>query len=59
MKHNSTFVAQCQGKEPMPRDKANRLARQQRGKGAKVEAYQCAHCGRWHVGGVDHTQTLR
>ena len=46
-------AAHCQGKQPHSRDKANKLARKQRAKGAKVEAYQCDHCGKWHVGGVE------
>jgi len=44
-------AAHCQGKQEFPRDEANALARKQQAKGAKLDAYQCAVCGHWHVGG--------
>ena len=52
-------AAHCQGKQPHSRDKATRLARKQRAKGVKVDAYKCEVCGKWHVGGVDHTTPKR
>lgn len=41
----------CQGKQEFPRDEANALARKHQAKGAVVQAYKCAVCGHWHVGG--------
>ena len=44
MKHSSTFVAQCEGKQKMDRAQANALARKISSKAARtVEAYQCDH----------------
>lgn len=46
-------VAHCTGKDKLARNVASRLARQQRDKGAKVQAYRCEVCKRWHVGGSE------
>lgn len=47
------IAAHCAGKQPMARNEASALARQQQGKGVRVEAYKCEVCRKWHVGGVD------
>lgn len=43
--------AACEGKDPLPRDVAQKLAKRQRKKkGAKVDAYKCQFCAKWHIG---------
>lgn len=46
--------AQCEGKDPLPRSVAVKVARRMNKTAAQrrgVVAYRCPHCGKWHVGG--------
>ena len=43
-------IAGCDGKDPLPRTVALKVAQRTRRKGARITAYRCKVCGEWHVG---------
>jgi len=51
MSYEEIVASGCEGKQPLPRNKATALARKQLSKGTKaINAYKCRFCGKWHVG---------
>lgn len=50
MSKHERELASCEGKDPLTRPQAKALAKRQRRKKVKVEAYQCKICKQWHVG---------
>lgn len=44
------IVASCEGKDRLTHERAHSIARRQRRKGHRVQAYKCPVCGSWHIG---------
>jgi hypothetical protein len=45
-----TAEVECLGKDKLPADVAQRVAKRGKGNGRPLHAYKCGHCGHWHVG---------
>lgn len=57
---NTNFTG-CAGKNPIgSAGEAKRIARRMNNsKGARVQAYACRHCLKWHVGGIDSRSQVK